>query len=100
MTFLEQDDRSLNEVDSSPRRVMHFKPLALAATNLMKMKRKAPSPPDSSLESKIDEKVKELSEEDDTNSENDSNINLEEINSHEPLGAKLSASLRQTFRLS
>ena len=118
VTFLEQGERSLNELESSPRRVMHFKPLALAATSLiggrpfLKIKRKAPTPPESQPPSLPDAKDESPYEDDhdivDDNLENNAENNElvmddeesdNDINSHEPLGAKLSASLRQTFRL-
>ena len=81
VTFLEQDERSLNELESSPRRVIDLRPITSAASSLFgghkKAKRLAPSPPLSK-----DEKEEEV---------------LEDNMSHEALGARLSASLRATF---
>ncbi len=69
-----EDERSLNELDASPRR-MKLKPLAALASLGTSLKRRAPSPPAST-------KVKDRSPRE-----------------HEALGAKLSASLRATFGL-
>ena len=116
---LEQDERSLNELDASPRRMIHLKPLALAASNLIAVskgqivkagssaKRRAPSPPDLSDEDTNND-IKGLSNEvslDLEDSSENSDEDLEEVGGqngghHEALGAKLSASLRQTFHLS
>ena len=45
-----EENRSLNELDASPRRIIDLKPIAFAASNLigshLKLKRKAPSPPE------------------------------------------------------
>ena len=128
---LDQDERSLNELDSTPRRMIHLKPLALAASNLIAVskghavkatgsasvratgsasaaKRRAPSPPISD-EDTNNNSIKGLSNEVSMtlrDSEEDSEEDFEENEAgshheghHEALGAKLSASLRQTFHL-
>ena len=128
---LDQDERSLNELDSTPRRMIHLKPLALAASNLIAVskghavkatgsasvratgsasaaKRRAPSPPISD-EDTNNNSIKGLSNEVSMtlrDSEEDSEEEFEENEAgshheghHEALGAKLSASLRQTFHL-
>ena len=163
---LEQDERSLYELDESPRRKIHLKPLALAASNLIavskgqnskaktqespkgKAKRRAPSPPPSDHEDfqrglsprgppppptskppvpqphsldglphgalvslvagdSLDYvEGHQLSEAgltldlEDFSSEGEEEVEERELGSgHEALGAKLSASLRQTFHL-
>ena len=113
---LDQDERSLNELDASPRRMIHLKPLALAASNLIAVskghvakagssaKRRAPSPPLSDEDTNND---KELSNEvsltlrgsSEDSSEEEFEGNEAGGHHHEALGAKLSASLRQTFHL-
>ena len=159
---LEQDERSLYELDESPRRKIHLKPLALAASNLIavskgqnskaktqespkgKAKRRAPSPPPSdhedfqrglsprgppppptsnppvpqphsldglphgvlvglvegdSLDYVEGHQLSETGLED-FSSEGEEETEERELGSgHEALGAKLSASLRQTFHL-
>ncbi len=98
--FLEQDERSLNELETSPRhRILKPNFVAVAASNLINgvpsaKKRKAPSPPDSGSEAVInpeDDKNVEDIEASETSDEN--------LREHEALGARLSASLRQTFKL-
>lgn len=94
-----QDDRSLNELDASPRRMMAFANLKEAASGigfnlLSSKKRQAPSPPNTasnSLQSEVTEAKIELSDEEDEDEAGG--------NKHEILGAKLSASLRATFGL-
>ena len=89
VTFLEQDERSLNELESSPRRVIDLRPLTSAASSLFgghkkpkgqKKKRLAPSPPLS----------KSLAEDEEA-------IAQDENKNHKSLEARLSASLRATF---
>merc|ERR1719266_3072148 len=90
---LEQDERSLNELDASPRRMIHLKPLALAASNLIAVskgqivkagssaKRRAPSPPDLSDEDTNND-IKGLSNEvslDLEDSSENSDEDLEEV---------------------
>ena len=100
VTFLDdQDERSLNELVSSPRRVINLKlpltkTLAEASTIFGGQKRKkrlAPSPPTSKSDKEI-ELVDEDEEEDEDVLEHTSTKGH-----HEALGAKLSASLRATF---
>ena len=85
-----EENRSLNELDASPRRMIDLKPIAFAASNLigshLKLKRKAPSPPENSA-----------TEEDVEVAENCHQSQDE--NGHEALGIKLSATLRNTFGL-
>lgn len=90
VTFLEQE-RSLNELDASPRRMMDFKSLISSPNS--KVKRKAPSPPTSPPPP-----IPPSSLTTEDSDEEDQDI-TECNNGHEPLGARLSASLRQTFRL-
>ena len=101
VTFLDdQDERSLNELVSSPRRVINLKlpltkTLAEASTIFGGQKRKkrlAPSPPTSKSEN--DE---EFMENDDDDEDDEVLEHTSTKGHHEALGAKLSASLRATF---
>lgn len=86
-----QDERSLNELESSPRR-MKWKPLALAASTMLQMqkKRKAPSPPPSLTTT--DEIIDDPDDVDEV-------LEATSKPAHEVLGAKLSANLRAKFGL-
>ena len=79
-----EENRSLNELDASPRRMIDLKPIAFAASNLigshLKLKRKAPSPPEVETTTEVE-------------------VNQTDENGHEALGIKLSATLRNTFGL-
>lgn len=84
-----EENRSLNELDASPRRIIDLKPIAFAASNLigshLKLKRKAPSPPEAT--------------EVEVTQETENYQSKEENDGHEALGIKLSATLRNTFGL-
>ena len=96
VTFLEQGERSLNELESSPRRVIDLRPLTSAASSLFgghkkpkdqKKKRLAPSPP---LSKSLGGDVEDDDDEEAIAAE-------EENKNHKSLEARLSASLRATF---
>ena len=89
-----EENRSLNELDASPRRMIDLKMINFAASNLigshLKRKRKAPSPPDP--EASAPDVIEKYDEKSDT-------IEQQNSNGHEALGIKLSATLRNTFGL-
>merc|ERR1712113_923186 len=104
VTFLEQDERSLNELESSPRRVIdlrsaasslfgggHKKLVKKGQKNSKSKKRLAPSPPLS--KSLGDQDHDEIEEEEAIAEDHIGNINK----NHKSLEARLSASLRATF---
>jgi len=90
-----EKNRSLNELDASPRRMIDLKRIEFVASNLigshLKRKRKAPSPPDNATEDVI--------QVDDSNSDTVAENEPQNSNGHEALGIKLSATLRNTFGL-
>ena len=90
-----EENRSLNELDASPRRIIDLKRIEFVSDLIgshLKRKRKAPSPPDNATEDVI---PVEDSNSDTTAAE----IEQQPSNGHEALGIKLSATLRNTFGL-
>ena len=103
VTFLEQDERSLNELESSPRRVIdlrsaasslfgggHKKLVKKGQKNSKSKKRLAPSPP---LSKSLGDQDHDEIEEEAIAEDHIGNINK----NHKSLEARLSASLRATF---